>query len=399
MRTRYDHFQIMRGIACLMVFLNHVSDVFTSRLDLSGHWYAALLTPAGFPWVWLFFILSGFLLTKQFVEGRSELSADGVWNFYKRRSRRLLPMLWFAPLLFAVLYELHVFAPSYPAFHYKQEIWVALAMPWLPYLESGNPVGSFNSPVWSAVLEVHFFLLLPIYLWATGFSKKAALACVGIWLLGIVALAVHVAIYGSPTIFPMIYQQHFYNAGFMMAGSALAILKLKPLRISLAWPIAVCAAVLVGNQYSTLGINLSLAIMPIVMLPAFAFLVLQCNSHYQAALPQSIRELRLGAGPLRWIELAGMMSYSIYLLHKPIALAAIYQLDLEARVTGLLSMGAMTLITIAVISPIIICAFVFVECRFRHGRLAVRQPMPGGYRSNWLPPRSRHDAVHVPDRL
>jgi peptidoglycan/LPS O-acetylase OafA/YrhL len=362
---RYDHFQIIRGVACLMVFLNHVVGLLTRNFHLTGAWYEPLIVPMGFPWVWLFLILSGFLLAKQFIQGRAELSAPGVLVFYKRRSRRLLPMLWFVPLLYAIFYYSNFWSPDLPTFVPRREIGVALALPWVPYI-GGNPVSSVNSPVWSAVLEVHYFLLLPVVLWCARMSARAILVCVGLWLFGIAVLAIHVALDQSPTIFPMIYQQHLYNGGFMLAGCALALLKWKPYQISWVWPIFTVATLIIAIQYLVAyDLNLALALSPVVALPGFSFLVIQGNSNFQSPLPARPRELGLARGPLRWIELVGMMSYSVYLLHKPLSYIAIAQIGLDRWVTGLVSVASMTFLTAAAIAPIIILSFVLVEVRFR----------------------------------
>ncbi|WP_298258731.1 acyltransferase [Bradyrhizobium sp.] len=363
---RRDYFLIMRGIACLMVFLNHVVGLLSSGIDTKGAWYEPLIVPMGFPWVWLFLILSGFLLTKQFVDRKFRLCLPGILNFYERRSRRLLPMLWFLPLLLGLLYALNIRSPLLPAFSPFKELQVALALPWVPYVEGGNPVASVNSPVWSAVLEVHYFLLLPLILWCTAMSCRAMQVLVGIWLIGIAGLAIQVALHGSPTIFPMIYQQHLYNCGFMLAGCALALMKLPPCPCGWRWPILAVAMLIVGTQYlAAYDLNLALALLPIAALPVFSFLVMKGNSDYQSPMPNSIRALHLERGPLRWFELAGAMSYSIYLLHKPLSYIVIAQTGLGRWVTGLPSLVAVTILTAAAITPIILLSFVYVEVRFR----------------------------------
>ncbi len=363
---RYDYFQIMRGIACLMVFLNHVVGLLSGRIDTKGYWYDPLIVPLGFPWVWLFLILSGFLLTKQFVDGRMELNLTGILNFYERRSRRLLPMLWFVPLLLGFLYGLHIWSPHLPAFSPSAELQVALALPWVPYIQQGNPVASVNSPVWSAVLEIHYFLLLPVILWLTRMSSRTMLLLVGIWMIGIAGLAFRVAVHRSPDIFPMIYQEHLYNCGFMLAGCAIALTKLRPYKVSWRWPILVVVLLIVGTQYVTAyNLNLALALLPIAALPGFSLLVVKANADFQSPIPKSIRQLHLARGPLRWFELAGVMSYSIYLLHKPLSYIVIAQIGLDHWVTGPFSLIAMTLLTAAAIFPPILLSFACVEMRFR----------------------------------
>jgi peptidoglycan/LPS O-acetylase OafA/YrhL len=363
---RNDYFQIVRGIACLMVFLNHVVGLLSNGIDTKGSWYEPLIVPLGFPWVWLFLVLSGFLLTKQFVDGRTKLSLTGILNFYARRSRRLLPMLWFLPLFLGLLYGLKIWSPFLPAFLPLKELQIALALPWVPYVQDGNPVASVNSPVWSAVLEIHYFLLLPLILRLTRMSRRAMLLLVGIWFIGISGLAIQVAIHGSPNIFPMIYQQHLYNCGFMLAGCGIALMKLQPSPLNWRWPILTVALLIVGTQYfAAYDINLALALLPIAALPGFSFLVIKGNSDFQAPIPNSIRELHLERGPLRWLELAGMMSYSIYLLHKPLSYIVIAQIGLDRWVTGLSSLVAMTILTAVAIAPIIVLSFVYVELGFR----------------------------------
>ena len=78
-----------------------------------------------------------------------------------------------------------------------------------------------------------------------------------------------------------------------------------------------------------------------------------------------MRGLHLERGPLRWLELAGAMSYSIYLLHKPLSYIVIAHTGLGRWVTGLPSLVVMTFLTAAAIAPIILLSFVYVEVRFR----------------------------------
>jgi peptidoglycan/LPS O-acetylase OafA/YrhL len=121
-----------------------------------------------------------------------------------------------------------------------------------------------------------------------------------------------------------------------------------------------------ANQYLVAkDLNLALAIMPLVMLPAMIFLVSCCDSEYQLRIPADRNDLKLMQGPARWIEFAGMMSYSIYLLHKPLSFIAINRLGIERSIDGLPMLALGTFETALVIFPVIIVSFVFVEVRFR----------------------------------
>lgn len=189
----------MRGVACLMVFLNHVVGLLSSKIIAQQpDWLAPILVPLGFPWVWMFLALSGFLLTKAFVSKRYELNTSGVLAFYQSRGWRLIPALWFAALLWFCLYCSHVWSPLLPGFDIYRELGIALALPWVPYFQSTQAIASSNSPVWSAVIEINLSLALPLFLFATGAKSRWLLALLGAWIVWAIWLAM-----ARPEIFPM----------------------------------------------------------------------------------------------------------------------------------------------------------------------------------------------------
>lgn len=294
--TRYDHFQMLRGVACSMVLLNHVAGYLSIPLHTrKDAWFAPLLVPLGFPWVWLFLVLSGFLLTRAFVNKRFDLSLAGIGAFYVKRARRLLPLIWFVSVLWGLLYFLRIWSNSLPSFDLQREFGIALAVPWVPYFESTQAIASVNSPIWSAVIEVHYCILMPFVLLAARLRRTRMIGVLFLWIAAMALLATSVVFTGEPAIFPLIYGAHIYNAGFFVAGMVLALgNKGYSFVKTIPWPIvlSIVGISVIGTQYlSYHSLNAALAVLPLVWLPVWCLLVARADDQYQSDLPVSLHQI------------------------------------------------------------------------------------------------------------
>jgi len=355
-----DRFQVMRGIACMMVLFNHLVGLLGANVaEQQPGWLRPLITPSGFPWVWMFLVLSGFLLTKGFATKRYALSPNGVTNFYRARAKRLLPMMWFAGVLWLTLFGLGLWPAALPGFDWWRELNVAAAMPWAPYFASTQSIASMNSPVWSAVIEVHFSIGLPLLLLSQRRLHWIALALAA-WAVWMVTLAVR-----QPPIFPMIYGAHLYNVGFFLAGAYIALAP-KPEIVDRApwWALVVLTVVsVIALEYvCEIGVDFALAVSPMPMLLVWAVLVWKADSSYQAPTANTIKEIATRSiGPIAMLETLGMMSYSIYLLHKPLGYLFTERSGLLEQVHGLGSLALATAVIVACIVPLIAAVFVAIE--------------------------------------
>jgi peptidoglycan/LPS O-acetylase OafA/YrhL len=378
--ARYDHLQMMRGVACSMVFLNHAAGYLSISLSVpETSWFAPLLVPYGFPWVWLFLVLSGFLLTKVFVSGRFELNFPGIRTFYGKRARRLLPLIWSVLVLWATLYYFQIWSSQLPTFDLMRELGIAAVLPWVPYFPSTQAIGSVNSPIWSAVVEVHYCILMPLLLLAVRMSLVRILAVLLVWAVAMLVLAASVLVLGKPAIFPMIYGAHFYNAGFFIAGMALALGFGSGYAKKVPWSVVVALACLslVGTQYAAhYALESALAVLPFILLPVWCLLVARADDKYQSDLPATLSQVWGGTDLRRWIELVGMMSYSVYVVHKPLCYILIDRLNLGAFVTGYSSFYLMTAVCFLMLLPIFALIHIGVEARFRRQPLR-SSPFPG----------------------
>jgi peptidoglycan/LPS O-acetylase OafA/YrhL len=141
----------LRGIAILLVLTLHT----LGGVNVLG--FAGRVLNAGWIGVDLFFVLSGFLITKTLLEARGQ--DRFLTNFYARRALRIWP-LYYALLLFAI-----VAGPHLPgAFRYERSDyawqWHALFVQnlVLPSSVGPWPLGA----TWSLAIEEQFYVVWPL---------------------------------------------------------------------------------------------------------------------------------------------------------------------------------------------------------------------------------------------
>lgn len=148
-----DALLVLRAFACLMVVVLHSgpprNSILFHGIDLS--W---LVFSHGAVAVWIFFCLSGYLMGKAFYSGRYLLNWQGVFNFWRNRALRILPLYGFTVLLLSVL--------VYPEI-LKLENWgILLRIFTFTYQHYLSPQSfNFNIVVWSLSTEVQFYLFVP----------------------------------------------------------------------------------------------------------------------------------------------------------------------------------------------------------------------------------------------
>lgn len=292
----------LRAIAVLAVIVYHMG---LPRL------------PGGFVGVDVFFVISGYLITRLIAHELAE-ERFSLWRFYDRRIRRLLPafavmMLVTAAVAVVVLLprDLARFGSDFAA--------AALALANYQFARHSDyfdPRADLNPLLhtWSLALEEQFYLVFPLFLWAVwrGGRRLAVVvlcaATVASLGLGVIATAIdpNLAFYMLPT-----------RAWELMLGSLLALG-------------AAPAPRSVSGREIGAGLGLCLIAMALVLLRegmAFpgAAALLPCLG---AALviwagegggqPGKLFRL-LSSRPLVFV---GLISYSLYLWHWPIIVFA-----------------------------------------------------------------------------
>jgi peptidoglycan/LPS O-acetylase OafA/YrhL len=305
----YDFIDGLRGLAILMVLACHsfyakAPDALPGRFLLS---FAGTLGGG----VGLFFTLSGFLIS---------------WPFWKRKVNRaesLIPpgygwrRFWkiYPPLALSVL----LLTPCYVLWLGDGSSFVHVAIQWLTGVAFLMPVsGKFNPVMWSLVVEIHFYLILPLLFLLT--KPLPARTC--LWVISLFLFAVPILIQAltglAPTFTPEINDPFFIGLSSFCFGVGVAgidnlkIWNKSWVRIGDAgWFVMLLG--LAGLAWVRLNPQAHAAILPYLSYWTFT-LGTGCLLCY-AAEPQNRRVRWLCAPWLRW---CGIISYEWYLFHQPI---------------------------------------------------------------------------------
>lgn len=253
----------LRGVAVTLVVVFHA-------------WRGVL--PGGAYGVTLFFVLSGFLITKLLVADVDEHGQVRWAAFYWRRALRLLPALFVVCAFVAVAGHAD---RTVPALAYYANF---VAM---------NPgeMGVMTHS-WSLAVEEHFYLLWPLVIAAV--PKQRRRQVVGLLLA--VAVAWRVRVMLTPASFERIYVGTDTNAVALLAGCWLAVSEAR-WRVVWMWPVLLVGTAAVF-EYETRSF----------LWFAFPAIVVSVMAvQYARSGPAW-----LAVSPLVWL---GRVSYGIYLWH------------------------------------------------------------------------------------
>ena len=263
--------------------------------------------------VYLFFALSGYLLfwpfaKRYFGDGR----AIDLGHYARNRALRILP-LYFVVMASVLLIQ------EEPG-TLKQ--WL-LFMTWSPNFSS-ETVGQVNGVVWSVVIELHFYTLLPLLAWGIARIARGRIARAALVLLALAAGTFalrYVTFFSDPgAADPLLRYSLPTTFFYFVAGMLLALVRLActsgppawlrgPAGSANAWVAASAAIWLwivtqLGQSWALTGSEAVAAVASFLLIGA-------------CVLP-----LRDGALPrgldFRPLALVGVASYSLYLWHVPI---------------------------------------------------------------------------------
>jgi peptidoglycan/LPS O-acetylase OafA/YrhL len=311
----------IRFCAALTVVLAHFTAL--GLLALPPAWIAAL--DGGRPAVSLFFVLSGFILALTY---RDALAQGGARRYYAARFARIYPVLLLS-LVLALAVTLYLVRTDdgtllHAWYALKRADYLALAASllcqvllltaWLPFAALNQP---WNGPAWSLSCEAFFYTVFPWLLKqiAPLRMRTLALLCLGLWL------SQGLWLWGA---------QHLLStarSGFVIAQF--------PLSHLFEFVLGICAASAfatlrdAGRRTHRLGLRL--------VSMALAVLAVLVAVNYAHGLPQPVYFIAapwfgalilglallerpvLGLLEQRWLVRLGEASYSLYLIHVPLA--------------------------------------------------------------------------------
>lgn len=292
----------LRGLAALVVVIHHsmlVSPDLAAAYDggsrSQGWAWAMVYTPLHLLWaapapVYVFFVLSGYVLTRKPLQGAYD------WrSYYPRRLVRLYLPVWAALALAALSF---LIAPRISAA--DQAWWVNRhADPFIlvGFLHDATLVrgaGWVLSPLWSLQWEVLFSLFLPVYVAAVRRSTRWA----PLGVVGCLAISELGSMSGIPS---ATYLPMFGVGAFLAAGRDPVIKAISSLgRAGLVCVVVVGLLLLNASWY------------PVVLPGAMSLTLL--GATILVALSMSARSRSVLGRP--WCLFLGRISFSLYLTHE-----------------------------------------------------------------------------------
>ena len=287
----------LRGIAVLLVLIFHF-DFFN-------------IGKAGFIGVDIFFVISGYLISKIIWSGL-DAGAFSFRQFYIRRIRRLAPPL-FATLVLTVIFGVVVLLPQELISVAKEGVAALTYLSNIYYWQTLNYFGlqagdSFFLHAWSLAVEEQFYLFFPILLFVLYriFPKRRASP---IWILAIASFILNLIMVGIKP------EATFYllptRAWELLLGSVLAAVEFR-LPKSSAFKIIAGIGALGLLAFALMTHN------PTTPFPGvFALLPVLSASMllYAGSEKDGVVGRALAFAPLRFV---GVISYSLYLVHWPV---------------------------------------------------------------------------------
>lgn len=311
----------VRGIAVLLVFLSHTSGrdqaAFPS-LNFAG---------VGHIGVYLFFVLSGFLLALGLF--RISIDRDAIRAFFLRRAFRIIPLYL---VVLAGVFSWQLLAGRVAArYLHVGDGWTGLLQHLLMYRGDGV--------FWTIVVEMQFYLLLPMIVWGLIHYRRS-----GVIVLLVVAI-INEMLYAAYFLVPQLpnpivylspnYREHGTFVGVFASGVLAAyaahfhqasILRwqrwLNPLALALF--LTVLCATLIMVSWHFLGY-----MRPYYGLRFWSLL-------YGASFALFLLSVHLGNPMTGWLDSAllriwGILGFSVYLLHM-LVIAVVNQTTLPPSV-------------------------------------------------------------------
>ena len=215
----------LRAISVIAVILYHVELFYNDFKIFSG----------GFIGVDIFFVISGYLITSLIIKEINETNSFSLINFYKRRSKRILPAL-FVMILISIIFAWNYLTPNSFIQYSKSIISSAFFFSnYFFYLEGlvYNAEGSLLKPLlhtWSLSVEEQFYIFFPLLLiCVTKFFNKNFFTL--FLILFISSLSISILTTSQNSVFS--FFSTLSRVWEFIAGSLLAYLEIKKNKIEM----------------------------------------------------------------------------------------------------------------------------------------------------------------------
>ena len=303
---------LLRGLSIVLVVIHHTAIRLPLDKSLLADWLPSRLLDGlqydGFEAVFLFFVISGFLITSNSLARRGRLASIDVRAFYRRRAARIVPCLL---ALVAVLSALALAgAPHYTMEQPKQTltgtVMSALGLYLNVYQSNTGWLPAGWGVLWSLSIEEVFYLAFPLVCLLLGRTRLLVPA--------LVLLAVSIPVVRASIHHDEIWSEENYLQGMAaIATGVLAALLVRrwssPRPSTARWTLALGVVGLLAVFFagSELWQTLRLKYMLVLTFSAAAGVV---ASHWRVGTATTPPWRAFG-----WLRSFGRLSYEIYLTH------------------------------------------------------------------------------------
>lgn len=156
--NKYNKLLTIRSIAWIMVLVVHLYIGFninfkeiSNKLIIKDMDVSFLIFTSPWSGVWMFFILSGFLMGKSFFTFRYDISGQGIKDFYINRMIQIFPIYYLC--IFIVSVFIH---PEILKFQNLENLFRLLT-----FTNDGELNMNINGALWSLSTEIQFYILAP----------------------------------------------------------------------------------------------------------------------------------------------------------------------------------------------------------------------------------------------
>lgn len=175
-KTRIAGLDTLRGLAILLVLLYHCTPNDNPNLGLSSLLFK--VATAGWLGVDLFFVLSGYLVGSAILNLKQRGRPISV--FFWNRLLRIMPIYYLTLILVLIVYP-KLYGLETPPLEQTYSYWLYLSNNIVDLKSSFYPERINLGHFWSLALEMQFYLLAPLLIWAVS-RKNLPVTLVLIWL-------------------------------------------------------------------------------------------------------------------------------------------------------------------------------------------------------------------------
>ncbi len=334
------------------------------------------LLPGGFVGVDIFFVISGYLITKLIFSELSETDSFSFKRFYVRRIRRLFPAL-LATLLLCIALAYYLFSPAHLT-EFAQSLVASIFSVSNFFFWSLS--GYFDSDsslkpllhTWSLSVEEQFYFIWPAVLVGLFALKKKISIPIFIVVMGAASLLLNLAVFSEHPSIASWFTSDDGDAAFDVQSTAFYWLPFRVFEFSIG---AILVWVASPKNRTVAEILFALGLGMVVV----AVFILNSEINFPstaALLPCVGAALMIVSGPGHRLSMLvanrlmvgiGLISYSLYLVHWPLIVFYKYSIGR--------AFSSVELVTLVVASMLLATLmYRFIEQPFRKPKLARPSP-------------------------